>query len=176
MRILIITLFLLSPAYLVYLIALYLRTRVPYVVTPRRRLPLLFAHLRITPETVIYDLGCGKGDVLFAAEKYGAKKIIGFELSPLHAWYAQLKALLLRSEVRVRRQDFFLADIGEADIIYLFLVQSMVDKLWPKIKKEAKRGATIVVLCNKIPDIEPAQVLLPVDEEESGAKVYLYRI
>ncbi|MEK7084502.1 MAG: class I SAM-dependent methyltransferase, partial [Patescibacteria group bacterium] len=84
-RALVIFLFILPPAYLVYLIVLYIRTRVPYVVTPKKRLPFILDHMGITPETVIYDLGCGKGDVLFAAEKFHPKKLIGFELSPLHA-------------------------------------------------------------------------------------------
>ncbi len=153
---------------------MYLRTRVPYIPTPRKRIPFIFEHLSIRPETVIYDLGCGKGDILFAAEKRGAKKLVGFELSPLHVWYIRLKALIIRSKVKVHRSDFFGADISEADVIYLFLVKKIVQKLWPKIKTEAKRGVRVVVLCDAAPDHVPGEVIEL--DKKIGSKLYLYTI
>lgn len=108
--------------------------------------------LNITPNSIIYDLGCGKGDILFAAEKFQPKKLIGYELSPLHAWYAHIKSKILKSRVKIYRKDFFSADISDATIIYLFLVQSAVEKIWIKIKQEAKPGTKVVVLANTIPD------------------------
>lgn len=128
-----------------------MRTGVPYAVTQQKRLALIFEHLPITPDTIIFDLGSGKGDVLFAAEKFHPKKLIGYELSPLHAGYAKIKAFFLKSKIQIYQQDFFTANISEADIIYIFLVQSAVEKIWVKIQKEAKPGAKVVVLSNTIP-------------------------
>jgi len=175
-RIIIIFFFLLPPAYLLYLVFLYLRTHVPYVVTPKNRLRLIVKNMPITQESVVYDLGCGKGDVLFALEKLHPKKLIGFELSPFHVWYANAKAKLLKSKVHLYRQDFFTANIAEADIIYIFLVQSIVEKLWVKIQKEAKPGTQVIILSNKIPGIEGRYV----SEQKNGVPLpgglYIYTV
>lgn len=175
-RAILIILFILPPAYFVYLVSIYIRTRVPYVVTPRKRLPLIMEHLHITPNTVMYDLGCGKGDVLFAAEKFHPKKLVGFELSPLHAWYAQIKAKILDSEVQIYRRDFFTADISDADIIYLFLVQSMVEKIWVKIQKEAKPGAKVVVLANTIPLANAEHIELHENNPSGEGGLFIYTV
>ena len=106
--------------YLIYSIIVYFRTKVPYIVTPRKYFSVIFQHLNITPQTIIYDLGCGTGDFLFAAEKHNPKKLFGFELSPLHAWYGIIKAKILKSKANIHCQDFLKADIQEVDIIYLF--------------------------------------------------------
>ena len=105
-RLFLIALFLLPPSYLAYLIFMYVRTRGPYGVTPRKRRPLIMEQMQITPETVIYDLGCGKGDILFAAEKFHPKKLVGFELSPLHASYAKIKAWFTRSKAQIYQSDY----------------------------------------------------------------------
>lgn len=171
---LIIVLFLLPPAYLCYLIAIYVRTRVPHVATPRKRLTIILSEMHVTPDTVIYDMGCGTGNVLFAAEKFHPKKLIGFELSALHAWYGQCKAWLRHSQVQIYRQNFYQVNISEADIIYVFLVQSAVEKLWPKIKREAKPGAKVIVLCNHFTQAIPHHIVMPVGEKADGAKFYVY--
>ncbi|MBI2989605.1 MAG: class I SAM-dependent methyltransferase [Candidatus Magasanikbacteria bacterium] len=169
-------LFLIPPAYLVYLVAVYARTKVPYVRTSRARLPLIMKEMNIGPETVIYDLGCGKGDVLFAAEKFHPKKLVGFELSPLHAWYGKIKAWLCRSKVRIHCRDFFVADISEADIIYLFLVQSAINKVWPKLKKEAKPGTKLLVLSSKIPELTGRRVVTMKNGSAVPGGIYVYTV
>lgn len=169
-------LFLLPPAYLIYLVAVYTRTRVPYVRTSRARLPLIMKEMNIGHETVIYDLGCGKGDVLFAAEKFHPKKLVGFELSPLHVWYGKIKAFLGRSKVQIYCRDFFLADIGEADIIYLFLVQSAINKVWPKIQKEAKPGTKLLVLSSRIPGLNGRCVETIKNGVATPGGIYVYTL
>ncbi len=175
-RIILIFLFLIAPTYFVYLVAIYMRTRVPYVITPRACLPKIMKELHITRDTVIYDLGCGKGDVLFAAEKFHPKKLVGYELSPLHAWYAQIKAWILRSNAQIYRRDFFSADISDADIIYLFLVQSVVEKIWVKIQKEARPGTRVVVLANTIPDGNGQRIELHENNPSGVGGLFVYTI
>jgi ribosomal protein L11 methylase PrmA len=175
-RTLLILVFVLPPAYLLYLIFIYLHTKVPYVVTPKKRLPLIIENMHITSDSVIYDLGCGKGDVLFAAEKLHAKKLIGFELSPIHAWYANIKSFFLRSKVQVYRRDFFTADITEANIIYIFLVQTVVEKLWAKIQKEAKPGTKVFILSNKIPNFEGQFVTAVENGTTTPGGIYVYTV
>jgi SAM-dependent methyltransferase len=124
----------------------YFFIRVAYVATPKKYFPEIFKLVEINSQTIIYDLGAGLGNFLFAAEKRGAGHLVGIEISPLHCWLGRLKAWLKKSKVKFIRQDFFATDLASADIIYLFLTPKILPRLWFKIKKEAKPGAQLIVL------------------------------
>ncbi len=151
--------FLIGASYIFYLFIIWLRTKTPYASTPKKYFVNLIKELPINSHSVIYDLGSGKGDALFAAEAKQPASLIGWELSPLHCYYAKLKAKFIGSRAKFYCRDFFSADIGKADIIYLFLVKSVIKKLWPKIKLEAKSGCLIVVLSEDLPEIKPVKVI-----------------
>lgn len=161
--------------YLLYHIIVYFFTRVPHIITPQKRLETIFKELIITPETVIYDLGCGKGDLLFGAEKFGFKKLVGVELSPFLAWWGMVKAKLLKSKVKISRENFFDTDISKADIIYLFLVQAVVNKLALKLKNEAKIGATIICLADQVPGLTLEKIINTNPEDKNSVKIYFYK-
>lgn len=163
--------------YLLYLIIIYFRTHVPYVVTPKKYFPVIFHNIKIAPETIVYDLGCGKGDFLFACEKFHPKRLVGYELSPLHTLYAKVRAWLKKSRVEIFCKDFYKADISQADIIYLFLVPKIVNELWQKkIKKEAKKGALVLTLADAIDGEKPLKIFKLNPQKEKSSKMYMYQI
>lgn len=159
-----------------YSLAVYCKTKVPHIITPQSRIPVILENLNITPQTVIYDLGCGKGDFLFAIEKYSPAELVGFELSPLLAWWGQLKAKLRHSKVEIKRKDFFKADISRADVIYLFLVQAVVNKLTEKLRNEVKPGATIVCLGDKVSGFKLKKIIEENIRGEKNVKIYFYKV
>ena len=136
--------------YLFYLIYVYTITDVPYVRTPKKYLPVITKALNIDSKSVILDLGCGKGDFLFMAEKLKPRTLIGYDLSIFHIIIARLKAKLKGSQVKYYYKNFFDVNLSQADIIYIYLVSSVIKKLWPKIKKECRPGTKIAILSNKI--------------------------
>ncbi|MFH1207355.1 MAG: class I SAM-dependent methyltransferase [Patescibacteria group bacterium] len=162
--------------YFLYLVILYFRSHVPFVTTARRYVPVIFKEVSITSHTVLFDLGCGKGDFLFEAEKYHPKELIGFELSPLHVCYAWIKAKLIKSKVAFVCRDFFSADISRADMIYLFLVKPVLDKTWSKIKKECRTGTVVLTLADKIDgEKELKEIVLEPDNPQSR-RVWVYQV
>ena len=175
-KIYLIILFLLPPLYLLYFIAMYLRTKVPYVATPKRYFSLIFKNINITPRTIIYELGCGKGDFLFAAEKFNPQELVGFELSPLHAFWGKIKAKGLKSKVKILCQNFFKANIQEADIIYLFLVKPVLLKVWQKLREEAKKGAIVIILSDAIPGVSYKKMIDTNPDKKKSSKIYIYQL
>ncbi|MFH1822381.1 MAG: class I SAM-dependent methyltransferase [Patescibacteria group bacterium] len=175
-KIFLIIIFLFPLGYLLYIIILYKKTKVPYVVTPKKYIPIILENLKVKPETIIFDLGCGKGSFLFAASRLKPKKLVGYELSPLHAWYARIKNKLLGKKIEIYRKDFFTADISQADIIYLFLVPAMVEKIWKKIKKEAKVGTQVVILSDKLSGVECEKIIKTNPKKAHSSKIYFYKI
>lgn len=174
MRTAIFIIFSLLPLYLLYLVVLYFRAHVPFIATARRYVPIIFKEVQITQQTVLFDLGSGKGDFLFEAEKYHPKEIIGVELSPLHVWYARLKAKFIKSKITFVRKDFFAVDISRATMIYLFLVKPVLDRTWVKIRKECKPGTIVVTLGDKIDGEKELKeiVLNPSNPKSSRIRVY----
>ena len=162
--------------FLIYHVLLYFRTKVPIIITPKPYYTQLFKYFKIKEGSIIYELGCGRGDFLFETEKFRPKKMIGVELSFLHVFYGKLKAKLKSSNVTIQYQDFFSVNLSDADIIYLFLVIPVLSKIWKKIKQEAKSGTVVIVLADLIPNEKYFQKIPTRPEEQKSTFYYLYRI
>ena len=80
------------------------------------------------------------------------------------------------SKVEIYTQDFFQADISDADIIYLFLVEHAVTKVWQKIKAETKPGTIVIVLSNIIPSEDYYDRLKTRPDKGNSSYYYLYRV
>jgi SAM-dependent methyltransferase len=169
--------FLLSPSLiLLYHIAIYRRTRVPIIITPKKYYQELFKGFPFKKDSIIYELGCGRGDFLFAAEIFSPKKSVGLDLSFVHIWQAKIRALARRSKIKFLCKNYFEADIKDADIIYIFSVQSIVIKTWEKIKKETKAGTVVIVLSDTIPGEIFFQKIPTQPGTQKSTYYYLYKI
>ena len=162
--------------YLFYHIFVYSRTRVPIVITPKKYYQELFKNFTIPKNASIYELGCGNGDFLFAVEKFLPHKVVGVELSFFHVLCGKIKAKFKHSKVKFYYQDFFKTNINDADIIYLFLVEPVVIKIWNKIKKEVKPGTIIIVLSDKIPNEKIWQRIATKPQNKNTTYFHLYKV
>jgi SAM-dependent methyltransferase len=117
-----------------------------FVPTPE---PVVDAMLQLagaTPKDIVYDLGAGDGRIpITAAKKYGARGV-GIEIDPALVAKAteNARAAGVSERVRFVTADLFRADIGEATIVTLYLLQSLNERLRPKLVRELKPGARVV--------------------------------
>lgn len=169
-------LFAIPPLYLVYIIALYFRAHAPFVTTARHYVSALAKEVTINQDTVLYDLGFGKGDFMFEVEKYHPKALKGYELSFLHVWYAKIKARLLGSQATFECKDFFKADIHDATMIYLFLVKEVVEKTWVKIKKECKPGTLVCILGDALDHETPLKKIMVEPNNPKSSWILVYKV
>ncbi|XOU94698.1 MAG: methyltransferase [Candidatus Kerfeldbacteria bacterium] len=168
--------FILPILYLIYLLFLYSRVKVPFVIIDKKYVVKIFDKVKISDQTIIYDLGSGKGDFLFATEKFNPKELVGYELSSLHVLFSKIKAKLIGSKIKFIRKDFFSANISNADMIYLFLIESVVAKIWEKIKKECKTGTKVIVLGDKIENEKEIQIIDLDPGNTKSSKVRVYQV
>jgi len=162
-----------------YYLLLYLRTKVPIVITPRGYIKNLLKSIDssiINSTTVVGEFGSGKGDWLFAIEHLSPKKLIGYELSPLHLLYSKLKAKLVGSKAVSLAQDFLQADLSEIDIAYVFLVPAVVKKLWQKMKAECKPGTLMILLGHDLPGENLVKKVKTRPDEVDSSYYYFYRV
>ena len=149
--------------------------RVPYAPTPKRMIKKIIDELDIKKGDIVYDLGCGDGRFLFAAETKGATAI-GYELSPMVYYKALLTKILKKSKVKLRQKNFYKANISNANIVFCFLVDTVMPRVAKKLKSELKPGAKIVSYGFAFPDWEPDKVIIPALEDKTSSKVFIYKI
>lgn len=126
----------------------------------------------VTPDDVVYDLGSGDGRIpIIAAQKYGARAV-GIELDPR---LVELSWQIANEAEVANRVKFIVADVFEADfsnatVVTLYLSNSMLRILEPKLRA-LKKGTRIVAHQFAIPGWTPDQTVT-VDE----SKLMLWKV
>ena len=117
-----------------------------YVPTPQPVVEAMLELAQVKRGDVVYDLGSGDGRIVIAAaKKYGARGV-GFEIDPALVKKARENAVAagVASQVRFVTQDLFTADLSRATVVTLYLLQSLNERLRPKLVRQLKPGARIV--------------------------------
>ncbi|MGD9329911.1 MAG: class I SAM-dependent methyltransferase [Desulfobacterales bacterium] len=145
-----------------------------YVSTARVRVRAFLDVIELQPGQVLVDLGCGDGRVLRAASRRCRIRAEGYELNPL----AYLKARLLclgHSRIRIHMQNFWGADLTEADVVFCYLFPDVMPRLARKLCAELKPGA-VVVSCNfPLARLTPLTVLKP-GNSLTNDPIFVYRM
>lgn len=125
----------------------------------------------------IYELGSGWGALAVdAARLMPAARITGIELSPVPAWFSMARAKLFgHKNISIVKGDFFKADLRDADIVVLYMLESVLLKLKPKFEAELKPGAIVVSNTFRVEGWTPAHVET-VTQKIIPLHVYLYKI
>ena len=105
---------------------------VPYVATPLRLLPKISETLKIRSDSIVYDLGCGDGRLLFyCAKHFPSAKFVGIERNMLLVLFARIRQRILGlKNISFRRENIFNANFSDATIIYAFLLTAVMDRLF----------------------------------------------
>jgi len=145
-------------------------TKVPFAPTPKKTINLALKEAEVKAGQVVYDLGCGDGRVLLAAEKFGAKTV-GFELSLSNYLKTKFKIWLTGSKSKIYRKNFLKQNLSDADIIFCFLVGKVMPKVKEKLKNNLKPGTKIISYAFAFPSWQPYKIL-----ETKPSKTYFYKL
>ena len=130
---------------------------------------------RLKQGEVVYDLGCGDGRLLFAAEKKAKVKTEGYEAAPFPYLLARFKKWLIGSNLRLHFQNFFEANFKNADVIFCYLGPEVMAKLLPKLKKDCRKGTRIYSNTFQMRGLQPVRVWAR-DRKKNLPSLYLYKI
>jgi predicted RNA methylase len=106
---------------------------VPYVPTTEEAVKAMLKLADVKKTDVVYDLGCGDGRIVIAgAKEYGAHGV-GIDINPERIAEAKENAKKAGVEnlVRFEENDLFDADIHEATVVTLFLLNSVNENFAP---------------------------------------------
>jgi SAM-dependent methyltransferase len=148
----------------------------PYLPTLTSQVDIALDLVALKPGQTLLELGCGDGKVLIAAAERGWN-VVGYELNPLMALVAWLRTRRYRyarngkGSVRVVCADFWTKQWPPHDGIFVFLLDSFMEKLNNRIVQETGKNGKSVKLVSfafQIPDREPKV-------ERSGLFLYEYK-
>lgn len=107
---------------------------------------------QIKPGDKVYDLGSGDGRLVYAAALAGANAQ-GFEISLLPYLISKLRMLFYKGSgtYKISYQDFWKADLRDADAVYFFLMPKIMDKMKIKLERELKPGTKVISYVFSIP-------------------------
>jgi len=98
----------------------------------------------LRPGMIFYDLGSGSADLLFYLSKKYRIKCVGIEISPILYLYSKIKSIFFK-DVRIRYGDFLKHDLSKADVIYVFLLPRIYEKLQEKLGNDAKNESLVIL-------------------------------
>ena len=119
----------------------------PYVPTPAAIVDRMLTLAKVGPGDFVIDLGSGDGRlVITSVEKYKARGGRGIDIDPKLVKLANENALKAGVADRVKfvEGDLFKADIGDATVVTLYLLPSMLGDVEAKLAKELKPGTRVI--------------------------------
>jgi len=141
----------------------------PHVPTPRSIIKKAINLAKISKGQKVADLGSGDGRFLIAAAKADASSV-GYEINPWLVWLTKWKIKKggLKGKAQVRWGSFWKADLSNYDVVFIYGLTSIMDKLIHKLKEELKPGAKVITYVFPL-------VNWPAQQELKEDKIYLYQ-
>jgi hypothetical protein len=144
-----------------------------YVSTARVRIEAVLDAVKLSPDQLLIDLGCGDARVLrIACRRYGVRAV-GYEINLLAFFKAVFLCLFYR-RIRLKLANFWRADISNADVIFCYLYPDVLERLGAKLSKELKPGATVVSGNFPLPGWTPNEIISCV-QPLYNSPFYIYR-
>ncbi|HEY2982260.1 MAG TPA: 50S ribosomal protein L11 methyltransferase [Anaerolineales bacterium] len=143
----------------------------PSLHTRRGRIRKALQLAELKPDEVLYDLGAGDGRVLVIAAKEFEAQAVGIEVGPVQCAAAWVNALAngVRPKVRVKRDDFFKADLSAADVVFIYATSRQAVRLEKQLAAQLRPGARVVTISFDFPHWEPAGF-------DQGELIFLYKM
>jgi len=144
-----------------------------YVPTPPQVVDAMLEMAQVRDGDVLYDLGSGDGRIPIAAAKKFKIRAVGIDIDPqrIQEARANAKAAGVTNEVTFRQEDLFQADFSDATVVTLYLLDSLNEKLRPRLLKELKPGTRIVSHAFKMGDWQPEK-----SANIDGSMIYFWTV
>jgi precorrin-6B methylase 2 len=147
---------------------------VAYVPTPKTIVRQMLTLAGLRRGETLFDLGAGDGRIMIEAARKFCARAVGIEIDPERVMRIQDRLRSTGIKADLIQADFMEVDLSSADVIAIYLSESVNANLAPKLERELRAGARVVSLDYPLPGWAP--------EKESIAKgaldrrLYLYRV
>lgn len=117
-----------------------------FVPTPPAVVDAMLEMAEVRDGDVLYDLGSGDGRIPIAAARKYKMRAVGIDIDPRRIAEARANAAAagVTDRVTFRQEDLFKADFSRATVVTLYLLDSLNEKLRPRLLSELRPGTRIV--------------------------------
>ena len=119
-----------------------------WVATPPKVIDAMMKLADVGKDDVVYDLGCGRGEIVIAAvKKFNAKRAVGIDIEKdqVQKGKENAKKAGVEDKVEIREGDALqVKDLSEATVVTLYMSDEFNKLLMPILQKQLKPGARIV--------------------------------
>ena len=117
-----------------------------FVPTPQEVVDVMLKIAKVTKNDVVYDLGSGDGRIPIAAAKQFGVRAVGIEIDPRLIEIARDNAeeAGVSHLVEFREADLFATDFSDADVVTLYLGDTLNLRLRPRLLDQLEPGARVV--------------------------------
>lgn len=146
---------------------------VVYVPTPQPVVDAMLELAEVKTGDVLYDLGSGDGRIpITAAKRYGVRGT-GIDINPerIREANANAEAAGVTELVTFSQEDLFEADFSDATVVTLYLLDTLNEKLRPRLLAELDPGTRIVSHAFRMGDWEPEETV-----EVEGSTIFLWTV
>ncbi|MEI6533398.1 MAG: class I SAM-dependent methyltransferase [Candidatus Roizmanbacteria bacterium] len=116
----------------------------PYIPTNQNHIRDIFKYIHFKQTDIFLELGCGDGRVVRSIVKLFGVKGIGIDINPMLVSYADFLSKIEKLSIQFIRTNILTYSYKDADIIYMFLLPNLMNKIESKIENETKKGTIII--------------------------------
>ena len=152
-------------------------SKVPFIPTRNKALKEIILALGLSDDSVLYDLGCGDGRLLFLASKTNKNiSCVGVERAPFpYVWAKIRQAFSKNKNVSIVYGNMFKKDISDATHVFVYLFPELMDELLPKFEKELKPGTRVVSSDFKFSKRNPDQIIdIKSKKRQLNRRLFIY--
>lgn len=146
---------------------------VVYVPTPQPVVDAMLKLAKVREGDILYDLGSGDGRIPITAARVYGIRATGIDIDPrrIAEANANVREANVGNLVTIRQGDLFETDFSDATVVTLYLLDSLNEKLRPKLLSELKPGTRIVSHAFRMGDWEPE-----VTQQVDNRTIYLWTV
>jgi precorrin-6B methylase 2 len=144
-----------------------------FVPTPAEVVKGMLDLAKVTKNDLVIDLGCGDGGIVVAAARDFGARSVGVDIDPQRIKEAteNVEKNKVGDRAKIVQGDLFEYDIKDANVVTLYLLPRLNEKLKPRLWKELKVGSRVVSNSFDMGDWKPDQTI-----DVDGRTVYLWTI
>lgn len=136
-----------------------------YASIPQEKIQKMIKNLELKQDSKIVDLGSGDGRVVIELARAGYNAI-GYEINPYLVYYSRLLLFLkgltnksISNNSKIYLKNYFNEDLSYAEGVFLFVSPIMFVKILEKLKKDLKKGTTIISFSSKMPGLKIEKII-----------------
>ena len=146
-----------------------------YLPTPHDVVQKMLELVDLKKTDLVYDLGCGDARIVVAAAKKYGCKAVGYDIDPerIKDSKENVKKNGVEDLVTIEQQDIFKLDLSKANVVTLYLLPSLNEKLIPQLEK-LKPGSRIVSHDFNMKGVKPDKIVKIKSEDGRSHKIFLW--